>query len=89
MHKTAASLFRGATRSAAESWNLMGALHEAQEGPTSEKALECYQRAVEWAGAASPQPGAKKASDGILEADWNLMWSNYNRLQRTKQNKPT
>jgi dipeptidyl-peptidase-3 len=90
MHKTAAALFRDATRSAAESWNLMGALHEAQEGSTSEKALECYQRAVEWASTASPQLDAKRASDGILEADWNLIWSNYNRLQqRTKQNKPS
>jgi tetratricopeptide (TPR) repeat protein len=86
MHKTATALFRDATRSAAEAWNLMGALHEAQ-GSTSEKALECYQRAVEWAG---PQPDAKKAPDGILEGDWNLIWSNYNRLQqRAKQNKST
>ena len=89
MHKTATALLRDATRSAAEAWNLMGALHEAQGGSDSpsEKALECYQRAVEWASTTSPQPDAKRASDGILEADWNLIWSNYNRLQRAKQNK--
>ncbi|PFH54362.1 hypothetical protein AMATHDRAFT_118062, partial [Amanita thiersii Skay4041] len=81
MKKVAEGLLRDASRTAAEAWNLMGVLHEAREGPKSSKALQCYERAVEWAGTASSDSTAQEAASGTLEADWNVILSNYNRLK--------
>ena len=82
MNKVASTLLRDASRTAAEAWHLIGVLHEASEGPTSGKALKCYERAVEWAGKTVSQSDTKVAGDGILEAEWNMIWSSYNRLRQ-------
>ena len=82
MNRVASNLLRDASRTAAEAWHLIGVLHEASEGPASEKVLKCYERAVEWAGKTLPESDAIVAGDGILEADWNKIWSNYNRLRQ-------
>ncbi|KAF8628333.1 hypothetical protein AX15_003878 [Amanita polypyramis BW_CC] len=82
MNRVAASLLRDASRTAAEAWNLIGVLHEAKEGPGSENALKCYERAVDWAGTTPLQSDARVAAGGTLEADWNLFWSNYNRVKQ-------
>ncbi|KAF8350714.1 hypothetical protein F5887DRAFT_1058742 [Amanita rubescens] len=78
----ASTLLRDASRTAAEAWHLIGVLHEINEGPTSGQALKCYERAVGWAGKTVPQSDAKVAGDGTLEAEWNMIWSSYNRLRQ-------
>jgi len=82
MNKVASTLLRDSSRTAAEAWHLIGVLHEASEGPTSGQALKCYERAVGWAGKTVPQSDAKVAGDGTLEAEWNMIWSSYNRLRQ-------
>jgi len=82
MNKVASTLLRDASRTAAEAWHLIGVLHEINEGPTSGQALKCYERAVGWAGKTVPQSDAKVAGDGTLEAEWNMIWSSYNRLRQ-------
>ncbi|KAK2466922.1 hypothetical protein APHAL10511_001180 [Amanita phalloides] len=81
MNKMASNLLRDASRTAAEAWHLIGILHESARGPSSDKALKCYERAVEWAGKTTPQSD-KVAADGTLEADWKTIWSNYHRLKQ-------
>ncbi|KAF8136349.1 hypothetical protein EV363DRAFT_1428752 [Boletus edulis] len=46
------------------------------------RAFVCYKRAVGWAGVASDQnvPG-----EGVLDADWKVMWANYLRARDTIQ----
>jgi hypothetical protein len=82
MNKVASTLLRDASRTAAEAWHLIGVLHEIREGPTSGQALKCYERAVGWAGKTVPQSDTKVAGDGTLEAEWNMIWSSYNRLRQ-------
>lgn len=83
MHKPAKSLLRDARRTAAEAWNLMGLLVEATEASGSQQqALECYERAVGWAGIAHGRAGGVgKAGEGILEAEWKVLWNNYVRVR--------
>ena len=92
MSKPAKSLLRDARRSAAEAWNLVGVLNEAQGGPRSmETALECYERALGWAGVGADKAGGiGKAGEGIQEAEWKVLWGNYVRVReavRTKTEK--
>ncbi|THU89504.1 hypothetical protein K435DRAFT_760964 [Dendrothele bispora CBS 962.96] len=79
MKKPAASLLRDARRTVAESWNLMGILNEAKYPQT---ALECYERAVFWAGNAD---GDGKPAEGTLQRDWDVIWGNYKRLKNQQQ----
>jgi len=80
MRKPATGLLRDARRTAAEAWNLLGILNE--QGGDMERAVTCYERAVEWAGVTSDQstPG-----EGTLEADWKVMWANYSRAREAIQ----
>lgn len=83
MKPVAESLLRDARRTAAEAWNLMGVLHETKEGAKSKLALECFERAVEWAGSPSPEAdGGKEAAEGIPDTDWKVFWNNYQRAKR-------
>lgn len=83
MRKPAKSLLRDARRTAAEAWNLMGLLTEATEAPGAQKqALECYERAVGWAGIGNDRAGGVgKAGEGTLEVEWNVLWNNYVRTR--------
>lgn len=76
MRKPATGLLRDARRTAAEAWNLMGILSE--QGGDMEHALTCYERAVGWAGVTSDQ---SSPGEGMLEADWKVMWANYSRAR--------
>jgi len=79
MRKPARALLRDARRTAAEAWNLMGILNE-QDSMT--KALDCYERALAWAGV--PSGGAessRRPGEGIPEAEWNALWRNYVRAR--------
>ncbi|KAF8447970.1 hypothetical protein L210DRAFT_3527588 [Boletus edulis BED1] len=80
MRKPATGLLRDARRTAAEAWNLMGILCE--QGGDMKRAFVCYKRAVGWAGVTSDQnvPG-----EGVLDADWKVMWANYLRARDTIQ----
>jgi dipeptidyl-peptidase-3 len=80
MKSVAEGLLRDARRTAAESWNLMGVLHEAKEGARSRSALACYERAVEWAGC--PSSNGREAAQGIPDADWKAVLGNYQRLKK-------
>ena len=80
MKKPAKSLIRDARRSAAEAWNLLGVLHEEKGDVKSLQAsLDCYERALGWAGVAASGDG--KSGDGILEVEWNALRSNYSRVR--------
>lgn len=82
MRKPATGLLRDARRTAAEAWNLMGILSE--QGGDMERALTCYERAVGWAGVTSDQ---SSPGEGMLEADWKVLWANYSRARGTTQKK--
>jgi len=92
LNKPATSLLRDARRTAAEAWNLMGVLNEETEGPKPEKALQCYERALGWAGVSADRPGGvADPGEGILEAEWKVFWENYIRARdavRKGQAKP-
>ncbi|KAJ3559396.1 hypothetical protein NM688_g368 [Phlebia brevispora] len=83
MSKPAGSLLRDARRTAAEAWNLMGILSEGSEAPRSmERAQECYERALGWAGVAADGSGnIGKAGEGTLETEWKALWNNYVRAR--------
>ncbi|PCH38201.1 hypothetical protein WOLCODRAFT_130751 [Wolfiporia cocos MD-104 SS10] len=87
MRRPASSLLRDARRSAAEAWNLMGILIEGSRAAGStEKALECYERALGWAGVAADRAGGiGKAGEGTLETEWNALWANYVRARDTSR----
>lgn len=89
MRKPARSLLRDARRTAAEAWNLMGLLTEASETPGAAKqALECYERAVGWAGIAGNKAGGiGKPGEGTLESEWKVLWSNYVRARNAVKEK--
>jgi hypothetical protein len=80
MKKPAKSLLRDARRSAAEAWNLLGILHEGKGDVQSLKtSLDCYERALGWAGIASNGNG--KTGEGTLEVEWQALWGNYGRVR--------
>ncbi|KIL00407.1 hypothetical protein PAXRUDRAFT_821695 [Paxillus rubicundulus Ve08.2h10] len=82
MRKPAKGLLRDARRTAAEAWSLMGVLSEEENNGGMERALECYERALEWAGAASDGASGKGASgEGTLESERKVLWANYVRAR--------
>jgi tetratricopeptide (TPR) repeat protein len=82
LNKPATSLLRDARRTAAEAWNLMGLLNEEAEGTKPEMALQCYERALGWAGVSADRPGGvADPGEGILEAEWKVFWANYVRAR--------
>ncbi|KAF9227933.1 hypothetical protein BS17DRAFT_793538 [Gyrodon lividus] len=83
MLKPARGLLRDARRTAAEAWSLMGILNEDEKNGGKERALECYERALVWAGAASDGGSGDEGTpgEGILEAEWKLLWANYVRAR--------
>ncbi|KAH7930766.1 hypothetical protein BV22DRAFT_1108989 [Leucogyrophana mollusca] len=82
MHKPAKSLLRDARRTAAEAWNLLGILTEGEKDNGMERALECYERALGWAGVAADRVGGiGEAGEGTLEAEWKVLWGNYVRAR--------
>ncbi|KAH9934742.1 aflatoxin-detoxifizyme [Fomitopsis serialis] len=76
MSKPAKSLLRDSRRTAAEAWSLMGILVErTRAAGSAEKALECYERALGWAGVAADRAGGiGRAGDGTLESEWKALW---------------
>ncbi|TDL27471.1 hypothetical protein BD410DRAFT_812479 [Rickenella mellea] len=87
MRKPASSLLRDAKRSAVEAWNLAGIVLEGSsskdsDGRSVERALECYERALGWAGvSANPHGGIPQAGEGVLESEWKAIWTNYIRVR--------
>ncbi|KAH9966660.1 hypothetical protein BC827DRAFT_1177584 [Russula dissimulans] len=80
MKKPAKSLIRDARRSAVEAWNLLGVLHEGKGDIKSLQAsLDCYERALGWAGVATSGDG--KTGEGILEVEWKGLQGNYDRVR--------
>ncbi|KAF8228173.1 hypothetical protein L208DRAFT_1379448 [Tricholoma matsutake] len=80
MKKVAHGLLRDSRRTAAEAWNLMGILNEAQG--QNVLALRCYERAVNWAGTSTDHPHVKRAAEGTLDTDWVVFWGNYVRIKK-------
>jgi hypothetical protein len=88
MKKPAKSLIRDARRSAAEAWNLLGVLHEEKGDEKSLQAsLDCYERALGWAGVGASGDG--KSGEGILEVEWNALRGNYSRVREALHAKTT
>jgi hypothetical protein len=88
MKKPAKSLIRDARRSAAEAWNLLGVLHEEKGDVKSlQNSMDCYERALGWAGVAASGEG--KSGEGILEVEWNALRSNYSRVREALHAKAT
>lgn len=81
MEKVAHGLLRDARRTSAEAWNLIGMLNETQ-GKNLAAALQCYERAVEWAGIPTGDSNVMKAAESTLESDWVVFWGNYTRAKR-------
>jgi len=88
LKKPAKSLIRDARRSAAEAWNLLGVLHEEKGDIKSLRtSLDCYERALGWAGVSASGDG--KSADGILEVEWNALRGNYSRVREALLAKTT
>ncbi|KAI0062387.1 hypothetical protein BV25DRAFT_1838528 [Artomyces pyxidatus] len=89
MKKPAQSLLRDARRSAAEAWNLLGVLKEGSgDAGSMEKSLECYERALGWAGVAADRAGGiGRAGEGVLDAEWQVLWGNYVRVREALREK--
>ena len=69
MKNPAKTLIRDARRSAVEAWKLLGVLHEGKGDIKSLQAsLDCYGRALGWAGVATSGDGTTE--EGILEMEW-------------------
>ena len=83
MSGQAKNLLRDARRTAAEAWNLIGVLTEGSETPdASTKALECYERALGWAGVGRDKAGGiGEPGEGTLESEWKTFWANYVRAR--------
>ncbi|KAF8605229.1 hypothetical protein BDV93DRAFT_521573 [Ceratobasidium sp. AG-I] len=83
LKQPARSLLRDARRSAAEAWNLRGLLLEGGQG--DKEALECFERALEWAGGQNNIEG----EGDVLEKDRKNIWRNWTRLrERVLGSKP-
>jgi tetratricopeptide (TPR) repeat protein len=87
MNKPATNLLRNAKRSVAVSWNLLGELNEKASGTNSEKVLECYERAVRWAGVEDETGRNWRPREEIVESDWKVIWDNYVRARDAVHNK--
>lgn len=83
MNGPAKNLLRDARRTAAEAWNLIGVLTEGSKSPDAPaKALECYERALGWAGVGRDKAGGiGQPGEGTLESDWQVFWANYVRTR--------
>ncbi|KAG6832412.1 hypothetical protein H0H92_002680 [Tricholoma furcatifolium] len=81
MKKPAKALLRDAQRTCAEAWNLIGILNEHQK-KNPKTALQCYERAVHWAGTVKGNSDAMQPRDGMLESEWQMIWNNYIRAKR-------
>ncbi|KAI0670420.1 hypothetical protein C8Q78DRAFT_1036112 [Trametes maxima] len=83
MNAPAKNLLRDARRTAAEAWNLIGILTEgSKSADASAKALECYERALGWAGVGRDKAGGiGQPGEGTLESDWKVFWANYVRAR--------
>jgi hypothetical protein len=87
MKKPAKSLIRDARRSAVEAWNLLGVLHEGKGDIKSLQAsLDCYERALGWAGVATSGDG--KTREGILEMEWKALLGNHSRVRDSPCRRP-
>jgi hypothetical protein len=52
------------------------------EGSKPEKALQCYERALGWAGVSGNRPGGvADPGESISEAEWKVFWENYVRAR--------
>ncbi|RPD66108.1 hypothetical protein L226DRAFT_530235 [Lentinus tigrinus ALCF2SS1-7] len=83
MQGPAKALLRDSRRTAAEAWNLIGVLTEGSGSADAHtKALECYERALGWAGVGRDRAGGiGEPGEGTLESDWKVFWSNYVRAR--------
>ncbi|KAF8077952.1 hypothetical protein FPV67DRAFT_1443481 [Lyophyllum atratum] len=86
MRKPANALLRDARRTSAEAWNLIGILNETQD-KNLPVALQCYERAVHWAGTFDGKSQTMQPSEGTLESDWVVFWGNYARAKRLVEQK--
>ncbi|KAG5642193.1 hypothetical protein DXG03_003431 [Asterophora parasitica] len=86
MTKAAFSLLRDARRTSAEAWNLIGILNETQ-GKNLPVALQCYERAVNWAGVFDEESESMQPGEGTLESDWAVFLGNYTRAKRLVEQK--
>ncbi|CAE6420687.1 unnamed protein product [Rhizoctonia solani] len=75
LKQPARSLLRDARRSSAEAWNLRGLLLEGEK--RDKEALECFERALEWAGGANNIEG----EGDVLERDRKQIWRNWAKLR--------
>ncbi|QRV87697.1 hypothetical protein RhiJN_15715 [Ceratobasidium sp. AG-Ba] len=83
LNQPARWLLRDARRSAAEAWNLRGLLLE--KGKEDRESLECFERALEWAGGQDHLEG----EGDVLERDRKNIWRNWTRLrERVLKSKP-
>ncbi|TFK54888.1 hypothetical protein OE88DRAFT_973238 [Heliocybe sulcata] len=84
MQRPAINLLRDARRSATEAWNLVGVLYEGtgKKKGDAERALECYERALGWAGVKADRAGnVAEPGEGTLEEEWRRLWGNYVRAR--------
>ena len=88
MHGPAKALLRDARKTAAEAWNLIGVLNEGSgSADANAKALECYERALGWAGIGWDKAGAiGRPGEGTLEKEWEIFWANYVRVRDAVRN---
>ncbi|KAL1669204.1 hypothetical protein GGF50DRAFT_123309 [Schizophyllum commune] len=88
MQRPARDLLRDARRTAAEAWNLAGVLKERAEPGNPRAALDCYKRAVRWAGT---DPDAEDAYNNAgvdtRRADWRVYLNNYRRAKEAVEGK--
>ncbi|KAG8696043.1 hypothetical protein FRC08_007400 [Ceratobasidium sp. 394] len=80
LKQPARSLLRDARRSAAEAWNLRGLLLE--KGKNDKEALECFERALEWAGGQDNLEG----EGDVPEKDRKNIWRNWARVRERALN---
>ena len=89
MSTPARALLRDSRRTAAEAWNLIGVLTEGSKSPdATEKAMECYERALGWAGVGRDKAGGiGQPGEGTLETEWQVFWANYVRTREAVRSK--
>ncbi|KAH7343471.1 hypothetical protein B0J17DRAFT_625173 [Rhizoctonia solani] len=75
LKQPARSLLRDARRSSAEAWNLRGLLLEGEK--RDKEALECFERALEWAGGQNNIEG----EGDVLERERKQIWRNWTKLR--------